>query len=85
MLRRPVTYQTSQREEGTKGNVLVVHQVLFRQRQRVHDGVGFVNGLHIKKKTTPLPSPLEYHWRILPSRYSFTVARISAGITFMIC
>src|SRR5262249_27455913 len=37
------------------------------------------------KKITPLPSPLEYHWRIVPSRYSFTVARISAGMMFMIC
>src|SRR5438132_5481350 len=50
LLRRPTANQASEREEGTDGNVLVVHQVLFRQRQRVHDRVGFVNGLHVKKK-----------------------------------
>src|SRR6516165_5413063 len=38
-----------------------------------------------RKKTTPRPSPFEYHWRILPSRYNFTVARISVGMIFMIC
>src|SRR5262249_17791611 len=47
---RPTANQGSQRHEGTNGNVLVVHQMLFRQRQRVHDGVSLVDGLHVKNK-----------------------------------
>src|SRR5258706_6882523 len=45
LLRRPTANQASEREQGTNGNVLVVHQVLFRQRQRVHHRVGLLNGL----------------------------------------
>ena len=46
---RPTANQETKREEGTDGNVLVVHQVLFRQWQRVDDGAGFLNGFHVKR------------------------------------
>jgi hypothetical protein len=45
-----IANQAGQWEEGTNGNVLVVHQVFFRQRQCVHDGVGIVNGPHANNK-----------------------------------
>src|SRR5689334_18821090 len=47
---RPTANQSAERHERTDGNVLVVHKVLFRQRQRVHDGLGFVNGLRVDEK-----------------------------------
>ena len=67
-----------------KGHLLGTLLIAGRQRHRVDGGMSFLDGLRIKK-ITPLPSPLEYHCRILPSRYSFTVARTSAGMTFRIC
>ena len=47
---RSLANQRSQRQERTNGDVFMVHQVLFRQWQRFHDGVGFVNGLRVKKE-----------------------------------
>src|SRR5215469_14131470 len=39
--------QCPQRHQGSDGNVLVIHQVFFRERQCFHKGSGLVLGLRV--------------------------------------
>ena len=84
-LLRSWTDQCPQRHQGSDGDVLVIHQLFLRERQRFHNGWCLVLGLRLDQEGDAFSIAAQNHWRILPSRYSFTVARISDGITSMIC
>src|SRR5215831_20799902 len=46
-LLRSWAYQRPQRHQGSDGNVLVIHQMFLRERQRFHNGSCLVLGLSI--------------------------------------
>src|SRR5215472_14310191 len=48
--RRSCTHQCPQRHQGSDGNVLVVHQMFLRQRQRFHNGSCLVLGLRVDQE-----------------------------------
>src|SRR4030088_2760445 len=49
-LLRSWTDQCSQRHQGSDGNVLVIHQLFLRERQRFHEGSCLVHGLRVDQE-----------------------------------
>src|SRR5271165_5985948 len=47
---RSWAYQCPQRHQGSDGNVLVIHQLFLRERQRFHKGSCLVRGLRLDQE-----------------------------------
>ena len=83
LLSRPSAHQCPQRHQGPDGNVLVIHQMFLRERQRFHDGAGLVLGLRVHHEDDALAIAARIPPADFPVEVGFTVARISAGMTAM--
>src|SRR6266436_6307206 len=79
-LLRSWTHQCPQRHQGSDGNILVIHQLFLRERQRFHNGSCLVLGLRVDQEDDafaiaariPLadfPVEVELHSRPNPCRY----------------
>src|SRR5205823_14120418 len=69
---RSWSHQGPQRHQGSDGNIVVIHQVFLRERQRFHKGSRLVHGLRVHQEDdafaiaariplTDLPVEIELH------------------------
>src|SRR5258706_14611448 len=79
-----ISQQYPERQEWPDRNELLVHEVFLRERQAFHEGSRLRHVLAVQQEDDALAvaarEPL-----LNCKRYRGTVARISAGMIFMIC